>query len=98
MQFREKVAGEIETAAEALGFRRRGLYVRVAEEVSRYCPRSGRPSLSTEGAARARFLAVTNLHLLMMAERNIDQEIGRLRKDLVERAKRTRKLVARAAA
>jgi hypothetical protein len=101
MQFRkgtEKIKRDIETAAAALGFSRRGLYARLAAEVSRYCPLRGKPSLSTEGTGRARFLAVANLHLLMMAERNIDREIGKLRRELVRHAIRTRKLAARAAA
>src|SRR5271155_4931292 len=62
----------IDRQAVALGFPQHGCYLRVAREVAKYCPKRGKPTLSTEGPARPRFLAVMNLHLLMIAAQNLD--------------------------
>ena len=93
----KRVAREIEAAAEALGFPRRVSTARLSAEVARYCPSSGKSSRDFE-AEPARFRAVCSLFFLVEAAEQLDHKVAALRREVVERATRTRKLVARAAA
>jgi hypothetical protein len=97
MQFRKgTIQREIDAAAMTLGFARRVSLARVGRELARYCPRTGKPELDNE-AAPARFQAVGELFILMIAARDLDGEIAKLRRGIMERAARVRKLVAKAA-
>jgi hypothetical protein len=91
----KKVVREIEAAAVALGFPRWVSYSQVERELGRYCPRRpGKAELNSE-ADRPRFLAVAGLCLLMDAAGN---RTAALRREISELMKRTRELVAKAAA
>ena len=93
MQFRKgTIRHEIEAAAVALGFPVRVSLARVARELARYCPRTGKPELDDK-AEPARFQAVGELYILMIVARDLDREIAKLRRDVSERAVRVRKLI-----
>jgi hypothetical protein len=106
MQLRkEKVKREIEAAAVRLGFRRRVSYPGVLRELQRCfsiveSKHNGRTPKGSEmtdldyKTNYARFCAVASLACLIDAVRNVDRKISTIRKDAVECAKRTRKLVA----
>jgi len=93
----KRVAREIEAAAEALGFPRRVSTAKIGQELARYCPSNGKAALDFE-AEPARFRAVCSLFFLVEAAEQLDHKVAALRREVVERATRTRKLVARAAA
>jgi hypothetical protein len=65
---------------------------------SKHSGRAKMSELDPNEADYARFRAVASLACLIDVVRNVDRKISAIRKDVVERTKRTRKLIAKVAA
>jgi hypothetical protein len=100
MQFRKgTIQREIEAAAIALGFPKQVSYRQVERECFQLHARLRRSkAIVNPGPERDRWLAMANLLMLMELSRTLDSRIAALRSDLIERSKRVRELVAKAAA